>query len=96
MLNERIKQLRLAYKLNQVEFGRKLGVTKQCVSNWENNNMQPSVEMLMKIADLFSVTTDYLLGRDDRQYLDISGLTESETIHVQNIINDIRGVDTKD
>lgn len=33
MLNERIKQLRLAYKLNQVEFGRKLGVTKQCVSN---------------------------------------------------------------
>lgn len=52
--------------------------------------------MLMKIADLFSVTTDYLLGRDDRQYLDISGLTETETIHVQNIINDIRGVDTKD
>ena len=96
MLNERIKQLRLAYKLNQVEFGRKLGVTKQCVSNWENNNIQPSVEMLMKIADLFSVTTDYLLDRDDRQYLDISGLTESETIHVQNIINDIRGVDTKD
>ncbi len=96
MLNERIKQLRLAYKLNQVEFGRKLGVTKQCVSNWENNNIQPSVEMLMKIADLFSVTTDYLLGRDDRQYLDISGLTETETIHVQNIINDIRGVDTKD
>ena len=96
MLNERIKQLRLAYKLNQVEFGRKLGVTKQCVSNWENNNIQPSVEMLMKIADLFSVTTDYLLGRDDRQYLDISGLTESETIHVQNIINDIRGVDRKD
>ena len=96
MLNERIKQLRLAYKLNQVEFGRKLGVTKQCVSNWENNIIQPSVEMLMKIADLFSVTTDYLLGRDDRQYLDISGLTESETIHVQNIINDIRGVDTKD
>ena len=96
MLNQRIKQLRLAYKLNQVEFGRKLGVTKQCVSNWENNNIQPSVEMLMKIADLFSVTTDYLLGRDDRQYLDISGLTESETIHVQNIINDIRGVDTKD
>ena len=96
MLNERIKQLRLAYKLNQVEFGRKLGVTKQCVSNWENNNIQPSVEMLMKIADLFSVTTDYLLGRDDRQYLDISGLTESETIHVQNIINDIRVVDTQE
>lgn len=90
MLNERIKQLRLAYKLNQVEFGRKLGVTKQCVSNWENNNIQPSVEMLVKIADLFSVTTDYLLGRDDKKYLDISSLTDVQIIHIQDIINDIR------
>ena len=87
MLNERIKQLRLAYKLNQVEFGRKLGVTKQCVSNWENNNIQPSVEMLVKIADLFSVTTDYLLGRDDKKYLDISSLTDVQIIHIQDIIN---------
>lgn len=90
MLNERIKQLRLAYKLNQVEFGRKLGVTKQCVSNWENNNIQPSVEMLVKIADLFCVTTDYLLGRDDKKYLDISNLTDVQIIHIQDIINDIR------
>lgn len=90
MLNKRIKQLRLAYKLNQVEFGRKLGVTKQCVSNWENNNIQPSVEMLVKIADLFSVTTDYLLGRDDKKYLDISSLTDVQIIHIQDIINDIR------
>ncbi len=45
MLNERIKELRVLYKMNQIEFGKKLGVTKQCVSNWENNNIQPSVDM---------------------------------------------------
>ena len=46
MLNERIKELRIAYKMNQIEFGKKLNVTKQSVSNWENNNIQPSVDML--------------------------------------------------
>jgi len=67
-----------------------LGVTKQCVSNWENNNIQPSVDMLVKIADIFSVTTDYLLGRDDKHYLDVSGLSDAQISNIQNIVNDIR------
>ena len=90
MLNERIKELRVLYKMNQIEFGKKLGVTKQCVSNWENNNIQPSVDMLVKIADIFSVTTDYLLGRDDKHYLDVSGLSDTQISNIQNIVNDIR------
>ena len=90
MLNERIKELRIAYKMNQIEFGKELNVTKQSVSNWENNNIQPSVDMLVKIADCFSVSTDYLLGRDSRQYLDVSDLSAVEIIHLQNIINDLR------
>lgn len=90
MLNERIKELRLAYKMNQVEFGKKLNVTKQSVSNWENNNIQPSIDMLIKIADCFSVSTDFLLGRDTRKYLDVSDLSSTEIVHLQNIINDLR------
>lgn len=90
MLNERIKELRIAYKMNQVEFGRKLNVTKQSVSNWENNNIQPSIDMLIKIADCFSVSTDFLLGRDTRKYLDVSDLSSTEIVHLQNIINDLR------
>ena len=90
MLNERIKELRVLYKMNQIEFGKKLGVTKQCVSNWKNNNIQPSVDMLVKIADIFSVTTDYLLGRDDKHYLDVSGLSDTQISNIQNIVNDIR------
>lgn len=46
MLNERIKELRLAHGMTQVELARELSVSKQCVSNWENNNIQPSVDML--------------------------------------------------
>ena len=53
MLNERIRQLREAKNLTQVQLAAKLSVTKQSVSNWENNYIQPSVEMVMAIADVF-------------------------------------------
>lgn len=78
MLSDRIKELRLAHGLNQVEFGRKLNVTKQSVSNWENNNIQPSVDMLVKIAQAFSVSADYLLELDDKIRLDVTGLTAGQ------------------
>ncbi len=90
MLNERIKQLRTERGITQVELAKKLNVSKQAVSNWENDNIQPSIEILMKLSDYFSVSCDYLLGLDDKKYLEISGLTAEETSHVQQIINDIR------
>ena len=62
MLGAKIKELRTSLGLNQVEFGKKLNVTKQSVCNWENNNIQPSIDMLVKIATVYSVSTDYLLG----------------------------------
>ncbi|MCD8391430.1 MAG: helix-turn-helix domain-containing protein [Firmicutes bacterium] len=91
MLNERIKRLRKANGLTQVELARGLNVSKQCVSNWENNNILPSIDMLVKIADYFSVTTDYLLCLDNRRILDVNGLTDVQIEHIRRIIDDIRG-----
>ena len=87
-LNENIKSLRIARNYNQVEFAKQLGVTKQCISNWENDNVVPSIDMLVKIADLFGVTTDFLLGRCNKKMLDISGLTDEQAGHISVIIND--------
>ena len=69
MLNEKIKLLRNQRNITQVELARHLSVSKQAVSNWENDNIQPSIDMLVKIAGFFSVSTDYLLGEDVRKYL---------------------------
>lgn len=89
MLGNTIKELRLAHGINQVELARKLSVAKQTVSNWENNNIQPSVDMLVKIADYFNVTTDYLLCRNSEKMLDVSGLSDEEIAHINQIIKDI-------
>ena len=89
MLNENIKRLRMARGLNQVEFARVMGVSKQCVSNWENDNVMPSIEMLIKIADFFNVTTDYILGRNERTYIDVTGLSDEQISHISLIVSDI-------
>ena len=89
MLNERIKELRILHGMSQVDLAARLGISKQSVSNWENDNIQPSIEMLLKLARLFSVSTDYLLGLEKRRYLEISGLSETQLTHLQQIINDL-------
>lgn len=90
MFYERIKELRMSLGINQVQFARKLDVTKQCVSNWENANLQPSIDMLVRIATKFSVSTDYLLGLNDKPTLDVEGLSNEQILHIRNIIDDIR------
>ena len=89
-LNENIKLLRTQKGLNQVELARALCVTKQCVSNWENDNVLPSIEMLIKIAEYFDVSTDYLLGRTAKQELNVDGLSEEEISHIRWLISDIK------
>lgn len=90
MLNEKIKELRLLNGFSQVELAKRLRLTKQTISNWENNNIQPSIEMLESLADLFDVSTDYLLGREVKRELSTDGLSEQQLNHIQQIINDIR------
>ena len=91
----RIKNLRKSRELNQVQLAEKLGVKKQSISNWENDNIMPSVEMLEKVADFFRVSTDYLLGRDSKtldgvQSVDVTGLTPLQKEHLWAIIEDFR------
>lgn len=95
MFEERIKELRLSLGLNQIQFGRKLFVTKQCISNWENGNIQPSIEMLIKISKTFSISTDYILGLSNEHSIDVSGLTNEQILHIQNVVNDLKAMHQK-
>ncbi|MEH2948279.1 helix-turn-helix transcriptional regulator [Sporofaciens sp. JLR.KK001] len=92
MFGDMMKNLRQARSLNQVQLAVSLNVSKQTVSNWENNNILPSIEMLVKISQFFSVSTDYLLELDSRSYIEVTGLTDVQLAHVRQIIDDIRGI----
>lgn len=90
MLNERIRKLRVAQGYSQVALAEKLGVSKQAVSNWENDNIQPSIDMLVRLADQFGVTTDYLLGRESELQLDMRGLSPEVIGHLSLLLDDLR------
>lgn len=88
-LNENIRELRQSIGISQVDLANALHVSKQCVSNWENDNVQPSVEMLVKLADYFRVSTDQLLGRSDKPVINAAGLTAEQAAHIRLLIKDL-------
>lgn len=90
MLGDRIKFIREANKMNQVEFGQSLNVTKQTVSNWENNNVTPSIDVLKAISIKYGVSTDFLLEIDDRIIIYAGKELPTHIVaHIQVFINDL-------
>ncbi|MEI3536718.1 MAG: helix-turn-helix transcriptional regulator [Bacilli bacterium] len=92
MLSENIRNLRKIFNISQVDLASSLGVTKQCVSNWENDNILPSIEMLVKIAKFFNVSTDYLLDLNSSKVIDVSDLDENEIAHIKFIVQDLKRI----
>lgn len=60
-LGERILEIRLRNRLSQEAFGEMLGTTRQSVSKWERDTALPELEKIVRMSELFSVTTDYIL-----------------------------------
>lgn len=90
MLSKRIGELRLSFGWTQVQLAQRLGVTKQTVSNWENDNIQPSIEMLIKLSKIFNVTTDNLLGLTPTNSINVDGLPIEFVSHIVQIIVDYK------
>lgn len=66
MTNNRIRVLREAQNMTQFELATRLGVQSPAVYKWERGRNNPSVEMALKLADVFGCSLDYLLGRDSQ------------------------------
>ena len=68
IFSERLKELRKASNLTQAELAKKVSVSQQAVGLWESGKSMPHGEALNKLAVLFSVTMDDLLGREKCEY----------------------------
>ena len=81
-----LKTLRTQNNYTQVQLAQKLGLTKSVISAYETGLRLPSYDVLINIAKIFKVSTDYLLGMDNRQEIDLSGLTPEEITALKNLI----------
>ena len=64
MLAERIKELRKKRKLSQRELAERINVSQQTVGSWETGRSEPNSDMMLRLSELFGVTLDYLLGKN--------------------------------
>lgn len=82
----RLRQLRKDKHLTQAQVAKSIGVTASMVSSYETDIRLPSFDVMVRIANLFGVTVDFLLCREDKRFLDISQLSDEEAAVVCSIV----------
>lgn len=86
----RLRLLRQAKNMTQKQLADQLRLTKSVISAYETDLRLPSYDILIRLAAIFDVTTDYLLGVSHAQLLDISGLNETDSRMILQLINRLR------
>ena len=89
-LSKKLKTLRKRENLTQEELANELGVTKSLISAYEHGIRIPSYDILIHLASLYDVSIDYLLGFENKNLLDLSGLTPNEIDAIKNLVNLMR------
>ncbi len=83
----RLKELRMQYRLTQTQLAERLGVSKSTISYYELLERTPSPDILVRLAEVFNVSLDYLMGLNRKQIIEISNLNEEDIKPVKDIIN---------
>ena len=83
--SEIAKELRLSKNLTQTQLAERMWVKKSIISAYETDARPPSLDMLIKYAKEFNVTTDYLLGLQEHKFINVDSLTDQQI----NILNAI-------
>ena len=88
--SERLKQLRLEKELTQEELGKIIGMTKQSVYNYENGKRKCDEESLIKLAEFFNVSVDYLIGHETirKSYLSTLSIKQKRILELSGCLND--------
>lgn len=89
-MGEKLKSLRIEKKLTQKQVADRIGLAISAVSSYESGTRYPSYDVLVKLARIFHVSTDYLLGMTDTRNVDVTGLNDSEIELVSQLVDMLR------
>ncbi len=89
-MGQKIKQLRTQRNISQVALAKQLGVSKSVISSYENEIHYPPYDVLLQIARLFGVSTDYLLGAPGNRSINVDGLTDRQIEALTIIVEELR------
>ena len=95
-MSKKLRELRVEMELTQGQVAKRIGITSSVVSAYENGIHQPSFDSLIKLAYLYGVSSDYLLGISDRKAVEprnlvsLEGLSPSKISIVKQLISELR------
>lgn len=81
----RLRELRKSKNLTQTQVAKRLNLSKTTISGYENNIKTPSLDVLVKLSILYGVSSDYILGLENRKMLLLDGLTANQ-IEILNML----------
>lgn len=90
MTADRIRALLEARGWTQAELARRLNITRNGVNSWEQGLSMPSPACLVDLAKLFSVSTDYLLGVERLEAVNVTGLDEKDVAILAQLADRLR------
>lgn len=93
-LGSRLRKLRLRERLEQKQVAELVGVDRSAISYYENDTRQPPYDTLVRLALLYKVSTDYLLGKE-KVKIDFSNLTGSDMMLVEDVIRSLSDKNAK-
>lgn len=96
MMASRIAQLRNQMGWTQMQLARELRVNLKTIRNWENGDSYPSAPNILRLCELFSVSTDYLFGVEDRPVICLSALSEEDRMKLSAMIQVYINLSTKE
>ena len=85
-----LRKLRVQSEMSQKDLAEKIGVTKSMISYYELSERMPSPDTLMKLANTFHVSTDYLLGRETELILDVSDMPQEDVNLLETVAAALR------
>jgi len=88
--SEKLKTLRTTHHLSQRDLADRVGVGKSQISYYENGERFPSADVLIKLSDVFRVTTDYLLDISREKIINLTDLTDEDIAVVTTVANALR------
>ena len=90
MVADKIKALREQNGFTQSDLAKKLGITRSSVNAWEMGISVPSTQYVVELANIFKVSTDFLLGVKSTATVNVEGLSEKDVQLVNAIISHLR------
>lgn len=90
MIPERIKDLRQARGWTQAELARRMGITRNGINSWEQGLSMPSPGSLVELSRIFLVSTDYLLGVERLETINVTGLDERDVALLAELADRLR------